>query len=153
MGLAQHIKICKMLTDLHPERAAGGCCGFSCRSIASLSSPSLTPNRKETLGGLFERQAVVFSGPDHMGTSGCPAVPDGDIAVEWLTCVHLRDGHPTAPAATIPEARSVSLGGVLDGFSGPVVPVAIWVCFLLLAWKTGIVPCSCPCTCVLYIKC
>lgn len=47
-----------MLADLHPEGVAGGWCGFSCRSITSLS-PSLALSGKEMLGGLFEWQAMV----------------------------------------------------------------------------------------------
>lgn len=54
MGLAEQIKICKILTDLHPEGVAGECCVFNSRSTVSLS-PSLAPDGKQMLGGLFLR--------------------------------------------------------------------------------------------------
>lgn len=72
-----------MLTDLNPQGVAGGYSVFNCRSIASLP-PSLVPRGKEMLGGLFEwrPQCMGCLVPDHMGTSGAPAVPEEVLAAE-----------------------------------------------------------------------
>jgi len=67
-----------MLTDVHPEGVAGWCCVFNCQSIASLS-PSLAPDGKEMLGGLFEWQAMV---PGVLSVLGGPW-PRGDL---WGSC-------------------------------------------------------------------